>query len=366
MDSTRDGETTWPVDVRTLSPHRGYLVSSLAPIVPDASGTPRGFAYRQTLFDAAKVQRLLEDVSRRISARRGRFDLKRFANPLRSSDERWRNARRIEDLVGSDEFADHIFDRLSEYDRLRHREPQLVDLLGQPSEGLTQVVLAVLEELEAPYAPAWARMQLECLPSSGRLARDHEPDAAFPPRSDHDAFTYLYRIYDIEHAVEILPEHLVRAFLDEVIRRGLANGIPLDELMENNRPTIFTIAAAAEALARNLMNLGEAISFLKKRVALKRTRFVEQTLARDTSLEPGAVLDIRKHYCELANVEHEFDQEELAEIALQWRIHSNNPRRIAHILYGLSLTRPRTNAPARDPGLVRYGPLSVPKRELGR
>lgn len=358
-------ETPWPVDVRTLSSQRGFIISSLAPVSVDANSVPMAAVYGITLFDAPKVQRLLEDLVRRIPARRGRFDLKRFANPLRSTTEQWRRARSIDELLGDDDLSDHIYDRLVDYDRARHRSPQIMDLLGQPSVGLTLVTLATLEELESA-APTWSRMQLECWPALNRLPRGHVIDETFPPREGGDALLYCYRLYDIEHAADVLPEHYVRTFVDEIVRRAAENGIALDDLLENGRPTVFAVAAAAEALARGLMTLSEAIAFIKRRIAEKRAKFIEAAMQADAQIEPGLLLEVRRHLTALTNADRDFTAEELAEIGLQLRIHAHNPAHVARVIHGLSLVHARTNAPKAAEERVQYGPLSVLRREIGR
>lgn len=358
MERVLSPEVRWEVDPRELASNHGYVASALAPPTVRYDGKPRVVVFGVVLYDAPRARRLLEDVHARLPNSRGLKDIGRLFSPWHSQGQSWRDVRSLESLLGDDDFVAHVHDRLIENDRAGSRPPTALDPFGGPDAGVSYALFSILDEMERSYGPTWARMDLEPLsPLGTALPKGIVADAVLGPRPGADGFVYLFRGYDCERALEVLPRHYVRTFVDEAIRRSARAGRPVDDLVDSGgHPTIFALAAGAEALSRNLIKLSDMMAFIRRRIADKRERLVRvsaRTVAED--LQPGLLDEVHRFFCEQSGIYRDFLPEEIEEVVLQSRVHSDDPALIARIV------RVACQGPRVVSSDMQVGPLELPR-----
>lgn len=354
MRPTVDHEIIQRIDPRSLSPHRGYIQSLLAPVQIRHDGLPAATVYGTIVFDAILIATLAGAVARRLTTRRSAFDLVRYASPWQGLDEDWRQAESTRDLVEDESFTEYIHDRLIEFERLRGRILSPMDNSGHPSLSLLTVILSTLESLEDLKGPRWARMGIECWPVGTTIPRGYLTSESRPPHSTRDMFTYCYRVYDVEFALDILPETHVNAFTNTLLTRAADRGVTIDDLLDKDKnPILSTSSACAEALVRGILKISQVVPFVKRRIADKRSQRVAITPA---CISAGLLTLIQKEFQKFVRIDRDFTEAELTEIALQATIHPDNPRRIAIIIAAVASEIPD------DPDiLIRHGRVVVTK-----
>ena len=338
------------LDPRTLSPHHGYLMSVLAsPRLADPAG--RAMSLSDVLFDEESVGRLVRSVASQMSGRRGLFDMMRFANPLRAPDEAWRRAKKLDDLLDDQEFAEHVQDILIRADRLSKGSRKAVsatDIFGQPTALVVRSVLMALVDLEQQYAPPWARLGLQNVPVGAAPPRGVVLSNSLAPVGASASFAYLGRLYDLDRAIDVLPEQHVRAFCDEVLKRAVSGGLNLP------REDVTLMAAAAEALASGIYDVERALDYIRTAMSRRRIRAAAGALA--VGAPPGLIEQVRRRIAAIIGKPFEISGDPLKEASLQFRIHPDEPDTVAKIL--IALFHPRY---ADDDGLVQSGPLVMNK-----
>ena len=358
MRPTIDKEIVLRVDPRTLSSHRGYTQSVLAPVQIRHDGVPSGTVYGTLVFDALLISALADSVARRLTARRSVLDLVRHANPWQAADEAWRHATSLRDLIDDVEFSNEIDERLMEIERLRGRPPAAVDHSGHPSNALLLALLYTLEKLES-RGPEWARLGLECWPSNTMIPKGYSVSSARPPHAGRDMFAYCNQVYDIDYALDVLAERHVRDFSYTLLTRASEREVDVSDLLDGSgQPTLPTLSACAEAMVRGIVKISQVVPFIKRRIAEKRSLRIA---VPSPSLAPGLLAAVHASFLALTHVDREFTAEELTEIALQATIHEDDPSLIARIVHAVALSEPSDGE-----DLIRSGPIVLTKSAARR
>ena len=354
MRPTVDKEILTRVDPRTLSSHRGYIQSVLAPIQIRHDGIPAATVYGKIVFDAVLIASLADSVARRLTSSKSVFDLVRYVNPWQGIEADWRQAKSIKDLFNDDVFAEHIQELVIEYDRLRGRPPSIFDSTGHPSLSLITVILSVLENLENfGKGPDWSRLGLELWPVNTVIPKGYLVSDSRPPHSSRDMFTYLFRVYDIDFALDILPESHTRSFTHTLLSRSSQRNVDISDLVDSatGQPTVQTLSASAEGLVRGILKISQIVPFIKRRIAEKRS----SRIAIPSVMVPsGLISAVHDAFIKIINIDRDFTSQELEEVLLQVKIHPDDPLKIAKIIHILGSDTEQDGAL-----LVRHGSIIV-------